>query len=330
MLLRLIKNNRIPGILFIVFLLGIVWLNSFIHPDLVEPTHSMPLYRFIFGSLDGKFPLSVVLGMVFYALIAILILRFNSIHFLLQDRSYMPATFFLFILASYPYTLHLNPILVASPFLVLAMLVLVKGDEHRAEPLALFNATLLLAIGSMFYLKLIFFIPFLWITASVIRPLKWRGIVNPILVVVLMAVFYLTWFWVFKDDVSLFFTMIEENLHISWGTFRSLPLNVWIIIAYISLLIVITSIYLLSRFQGRKIIIRKLYIVLFILFLFCLVFYVFISAYSAEVISLMAIPVAYLFANFFQRRRNHWSHEVLLWIWIALIVYMQVSPYIKI
>lgn len=328
MLIRLIKNNRLSGIIFIIILMGVVWLNSFLHPEINAPEVTMPLYELIFGKVDGLFPATVLLGMLFYGIIAFLILRFNAIHFLLEDRSYMPASFFLLILASYPYTLHINPVLVASPFLVMAMLVLVRGDEHRADPQALFNASLLLAAGSLFYLKLIWFIPFLWITASVIRPLKWRGVINPILVLMMMAIFYITWFWVFKDNAALWPEMVWENLALSWGKFTMLPTAVWIIIGYILLLIIIASVYLLNRFQVRKIIIRKLYIVLFILFVYCMFFYVFISGYTAEVISLLAIPVAYLFSNFFQRRKNHWSHELLLWTWLLLIIYMQTSPYI--
>jgi hypothetical protein len=238
----------------------------------------------------------------------------------------MPAVFFLLIIASFPHSFQINPVLISSIFLVIALLLLVRGQEHRADPIALFNATLVLAIGALFYMKLILFIPFLWITAAIIRPLKWRGIVNPILVVLSLILFHFTYYWVFKDDKNLFFELIYDNLKVSEKTAPDFNLSNWILSAFLSILILISSIFLLSRIQVRKIIIRKLYQVLFLLFIYSLLFYLFISGYNQEVIILMAIPLAYLFSNYFHRKRNPWVHNLLIWVWLIMIVFMHIYP----
>ena len=325
MLLRLIKNNRLPGIILIAFIMAALWTKSILFPVAPAPSAEMPLYEFIFGRLSQLHALSSILGAICYAIIMVLIVRFNEIHFLLEDRTYMPVVFFLLLLASFPHSLQLNPVLLASIFLILAILVLIRGDEFRADPIALFNASLLLAAGSLFYLKIIWFIPFLWITAAIIRPLKWRGIVNPLLVLLMLSLFYITYYWVFKNNIGQIWRLIHENLAISKGAFRELSLPIWAISGYLLLLVIITSAYMLSRFQARKIIIRKLYQVFFILFIYSLLFYFFVSGYHPEVIILLIIPVAYLFSNYFQRKKNPFLHQLMIWLWIVLILLIQIS-----
>lgn len=325
MLLRLIKNNRTPGIILIASIMIALWTKSIVFPIVPESFSQMPVYDFIFGGLNHHPVLSSILGAICYAIIMVLIVRFNEIHFLLEDRSYMPVVFFLLLLGSYPHSLQLNPVLLASIFLILAILMLIRGDEHRADPMALFNASLLVAAGSIFYLKLIWFIPFLWITAAIIRPLKWRGILNPILVLLMLMLFYVTYYWVFKNDLGQLKDVISENLFISNGNFRELSLPLWIISGYLLLLVLLSSGYMLSRFQARKIIIRKLYQVFFILFVYCVFFYFFVSGYHPEMITLLIIPVAYLFSNYFQRKKNPFIHQLMIWLWILLVFYIQIS-----
>ena len=190
--------------------------------------------------------------------------------------------------------------------------------------MALFNSTLLIACGSLFFLKIIWFIPFLWITAVIIRPLKWRGILNPILVILMMGIFYITYYWVFKDDLSLFVKLLANNLDMS-GVFPGFTQSEWILLGYLFVLIIISSFYLLNRLQAKKIFVRKIYQVLFSLFIYSLLFYLFVSGFNTQVLNLIAIPLAYLMANYFHRKKTHWMHEVLLWIWLVLIAYVHIG-----
>lgn len=323
MLIQLLKNNRIPGIVFLVFLVALTWLRSFIALPDAGQVISMPFYQLIFGAIEERKITSLIISIIIYTIIMLLIIRLSIQHFLLDDRSYMPAAFFIMIVASWPPALQLNPILISSPFLVLAMLTLIRGEEHRAEPLALFNTTLILAAGSLFYLKIIWFIPFLWITASIIRPLKWRGIINPLVVLLMMGLFYVTYYWVFRDDLASLPGLIEKNLAFSFREFSGFDMPVYILMGFLLLLIIISSAHLISRFQFRKIMVRKLYQVFFILFIYCLLFFAIVSGFSAEVLTLMAIPVAYLLSNFFMQKNTSWLHELMIWIWLLLISWVQ-------
>lgn len=325
-MLRLLKNNRPSGLAFIVFLLILLFLKTALDPVPGNTLQGMPLYELLPGKIAGlPIPAAAVSTLIF-VLLLLLIIRLNIIHFLLEDRTYMPATFFLLINASWPVALQLNPILFSTPFLLLAILTLIRGEEHRADPMALFNATLLLAAGSLFYLKLIWFIPFFWITAAIIRPLKWRGIINPLIAMILLGGFLFTWYWVIKDDLPLLGKVLRENLGMGNGRLPTPQLPGKIILAFLALLITISSFHLLSRYQFRKIIIRKLYLVLFILFCYGLLFFFLVTNFREEVMIIVAVPLTYLFSNYFYRKKNSALQEVLIWVWLILIVYVQIAP----
>ncbi|HKK62243.1 MAG TPA: hypothetical protein VJ951_06775 [Bacteroidales bacterium] len=324
MLLRLLKNNRFGGFLFIIFLMAALWLKSFIAPmPEDDPVQGMPLYDLLFGGLESRRILSSIVSILFYGLLIILVYHLNVIHFLLEGRTIMPSAFFLMVAATFPPALQINPILVSSLFFMLAIITLIRGEEHRAEPLSLFNAALFLAVGSLFYFKILYFIPFLWITASVIRPIQWRGIVNPLLVVIMTGLFHFTYYWVFKNDGSMLLDILREN-NIIGGNFENFSVSIWILLGFIFFLVIISSVYIIRRFQVRKIIVRKLYQIFFFLFIYTLLFYVAFSNYSAEIMPIFALPLAFLFSVIFIRKKNRWPYEALLWIWLGLIAYVTI------
>lgn len=325
-MLRLLKNNRPSGLAFILFLMILLFLKTALVPGQHTHMSGMPLYTLLFGALESRPIAAAFVSMAVYSLLLFLVIRFNMVHFMLEDRTYMPATFFLLIAASWSPALLLSPILLSTPFLLLAILVLIRGDEHQADPLALFNATLLLAAGGLFYLKILWFIPFFWITASIIRPLRWRGFVNPLVVLVIMGMFLVTYYWVFRDEIALLPALLKENLSMSRITLPAVTTPELITFGYLLLLVMIASIHLLGRYQFRKIIIRKLYMILFVLFIYGLLFCFLISGCRGEVMVVLALPLTYLFSNYFYRKKNPVSHEVLIWIWLILMVYAQISP----
>ncbi len=326
MLLRIIKYNRPQGIIIIPVLMILLWINTFLNPETPEAINAMPLYEMLFRPLQAHPITSALVSMAVYVLMIILIIRFNIIHFLLEERTPMPAIFFIMLTATYPPALQPNPVLLSAPFLLIALLMVIRGDEHRADPMALFNASLILAAGSLFYLKILWFIPFLWITATIIRPLKWRGIINPILVLIMMLLFAITYYWVFRDDTSLLKDLIHRNLTMPGGRLPRLSTREMVLYGYLLILIIITSIHMLSHYQFRKNIIQKLYLVLFILFIYGILFYLFISGYRRELAVILALPLTYLFSNFFYRQRIHWFHDLLIWIWFGLIAWLYLAP----
>lgn len=329
MLLRLLKNNRTGGILFIGVLVILLWATTFIHPLLPDSDYQMPFYLVI-ARLTANSPLaSTLLALLVNITIAVVIVRLNIRYFLIDDRSYMPATLYLLAATANPELHRISPVLIGGLFLLITLFILFNSHDDRPDSFRIFNASLVLVAGSLFYLKLIWFVPFIWITIGYFRSIRWREIFYPIVAYGLLFLFFVTYYWVIKDDAGQFGELLRSNLAPS----REKPgfSTPWIIsYGWLFFLILLASGYIIPGFQAGKIIVRKIYLVFFVLFLYSIGFYFAAATFDKDVIILVAIPVSYLLANYFHQRRTRWYHELLLWIWIGTIAYLQLHPYIGI
>lgn len=308
--------------IFIFLLLLLQWMPSIIHPPAAKVWHTMPAYHFFFDTLQGLPHLATIIALMFFSATAILLVRLNVKYFLIDDRSFMPATIFTLVAGSFPELHQLNPVLIGTLFLLVTIMILFNGHEDKPDSYRIFNASLVLGVGSLFYLNLIWFVPLIWLTILTIRPMRWRELVYPVIVYSILALFLISYYWVFLDDLDLLVRVLKNNL--AFPVHYTAYNNWLILIGYLLILIIMSSIYLLQRFQARKIVIRKLYQVFFTVFVYSILFDLIVTKMMLEVFYILAIPIAYLLSNFFHQKRNHWSHEVLLWIWIGIIVALRV------
>jgi hypothetical protein len=323
-LLRLLKNNRAGGTIVIFLLLALQWGQSIVSPPEATKWTTMPLYHMIFEPLVALPHLSVFVAFLIFSAIAILLVRLNVKYFLIEDRSFMPAAMFILIAGTFPGLHQLNPMLIGTLFLLITIIILFNAQEDNPDSFRIFNASLVLGIGSMFYLDLIWFIPMVWITILIVRPLRWRELLYPIVVIAMIALFFVTYYWVALDDMALLAEVLLANLSLpsSYTVYE----NSWLILtAYLLLIIIIASIYALRHVAARKIVIRKLYQVFFVMFLYAILYDLIFTKLRVESFYILALPVAYLLSNFFHRKRNHWMHELLLWVWIGIIVYIHIK-----
>jgi hypothetical protein len=54
-----------------------------------------------------------------------------------------------------------------------------------------------------------------------------------------------------------------------------------------------------------------------------ILFYVFVARYDPGSLMFIAFPVSIILSNYFHRSRNHWSHEVMLWVLLAFSIFIQ-------
>jgi len=323
MLLKLFKNNRAGGILFLLFLGLILWLPGLNRLEKIPQYQDMPFYNFLLGSLHLYPLLSQLLAFFLVALIAIMLYRLNVRFFLIQERSFMPASFYLLIVSAFPEMQHVSPILVGSFFLTIILFMLYSGYNLEKNSLHFFNLSLVFALGLMFYARLLWFVPFIWIVLLTIRQPGWRELVYPLLALLLLGLFLFTYNYVFAGE-SAQLALNFDYLRID-GSWEKLPLDRLVFLSYLFLLILLASMFILQRFQVRKIYVRNFYQSLFFSFIYTLAFFLFLSGHNYRCIFLLAIPVSYLLSNFFHTKRNRISSEIMLWLFVALIAWIHIS-----
>ncbi len=327
-LLRILKNDRLLGTGAMFLLLIALFIPSFIDVfraggfHELAPHSSMPFYNLLFGSIHKVPVLNHLVTMLIFMLTGYMLIRIGVQYQLLQQRSLMPAIFFLLFAAALPAARQVSPALIGSLFYLFCFVILFEGQEQKPDTLNIFTASLILVLGSMFYLNLIWFIPLIWVSLWTMRSVTWRELVYPVVAYLLMALFLFTWFWGIRDHGAGFVEVIHQNLAIH-GTFQPYHYSVYMLYGFFLLLLGITSIYMINRFQSMKTMTQNIYQVLFYMFLAGLLFFLFIARYDPSSLVFIAVPVTFALSNYFSRKKSPWIHELILWILLGLVVYVQ-------
>lgn len=326
--LRLFKDSRLKGTISMFLLLVAIFIPSFISdfssggPSELTAHTGMPFYNLIFGAIHMVPVLNHLLALLLILLISYMLIHIGVRDQLLQQRSLMPAIFFILFAASLPAARELSPALIGSIFYLLCFIILFEVHDKKPDTLSIFSASLLLVLGSMFYLKLIWFIPLIWISLWTMRQVTWREPFYPVAAYLLLAIFLFTWFWGIRDNGAGFIALISDNMSFKGG-FQPYHFSVYILYVYKLLLVAIASIYMINRFQSMKTTVQNIYQVMFYMFLAGFAFYVFITSFDPTILVFIAFPVTFILSNYFHRKKSPWIHELVLWILVGLVVYVQ-------
>jgi len=328
-LLRIFKNNRAAGTAGIVLLIIAIFVPSFIdalgtNSTELHPYTCMPFYKLIFGAIHKVPALNHLVAMLILMLISYILIRIGVRDQLLTQRSLMPAVFFILFAAALPEARQVSPALLGSLFYLLCFVILFEVQDKKPDTLSIFTASLILILGSMFSLKLIWFIPLIWVSLWTMRSVTWRELLYPVVAYMLLALVLFTWFWGIKANGAGFVELLQENMAIS-GSFEPLHFSVYILYGFMLVLVLIASIYMANRFQTMKTVAQKIYQVMFYMFLAGIAFFLFIARFDPVSLVYIAIPVTFVLSNYFHRKKSPWIHEIIIWILLGLVVYVQIT-----
>lgn len=326
LLLRLFKNIRTGGFFFVALIALLTFLVSIIsHPEPFQWS-GMPLYNLFFGELYRIPLLSYFIALLFNLGNSFILIRINYRYSLVEDKTYIPAILYLIIVNAFPSLHTVNPMLVGSLFYLLSFTMIINAHEDPPDSYKIFNASLVLFIGMLFYAKLIWFVPVIWLIILTIRPVSWREMVFPLVAGLFVGVTLFTFYWVFQDAGWKFSSVLRENLSFE-HSHTKVHISKIIFVAYILILVLIASANIITRFQSKKIITRNIYQVFLYMFLFSFVFYFLISGFQLGSIYFMAIPLAYLLTSYFQQKGYSIIKEILIWGLIGFAIYVQISAF---
>ena len=106
MLLRTFKGTG-PGVIFLIIVtLIVLWvsaiLNQRLHPRFIYETDPMPLYGFIKIVINNNHNLGVILSFFMVCLMAFLVVNFNTTVFFINERTFLPALFYILFGGFFP------------------------------------------------------------------------------------------------------------------------------------------------------------------------------------------------------------------------------------
>lgn len=327
-LLSTFKDTRSRGVIGMAILLLSLYLPRMIAPGEGGPAlpdlhEAMPLYLLLFGWLQDLPGWSAVFSLFLVAVISLMVVRISFREQLLPERSMMPALFFVLVAVIIPESRYMSPILVATLFYLLGFSLLFRVHDDRADSVRVFNASLLLAAGCLFWFKMIWFIPLFWIVLAYIRPLYLRELAYPLLGFGLMILFMLTWFWGIRDELESFRSLFTDHLGFAIH-YKEPHFSAWIAYGTLALCLLMASVFRAGRLATDKTVVQNTYQALFFMFVAGALICIFIAGLVPSALAFVAVPASFVLSAFFHRKRSHWTLETLLLLLLLAIAFYQV------
>lgn len=327
MILKALKLHQPFHLLLIPIIAILLWIKPFMMPQaypFYPGEDTMILYQPISVLLSNSPLLSNVMAFAFTLLLAFLIFKLNVQYTFIRVRSFLPSSLFILLTSGVPALHAMHPIYPAALFLIMAIDRIFNSYEKETIHSNAFDAGLLLSIGSLFYWNLVFFFPLIWFGFIVVKPkVNWREYILSTIGFAMPWLAALAYYMAIGAQDELRQTVMA-NLTFN-NSFLKGNLLHQIYTGYLALLILLGSYYLLSQYDDKRISSRKFFKVFFWAFLIAVILLTASPAVSQEFVIVLAIPLAYLLGNYFIFMKHQLWGEVLMYLLVGLIIYLQFS-----
>ncbi|MDO9040521.1 MAG: DUF6427 family protein, partial [Bacteroidota bacterium] len=255
-------------------------------------------------------------------LLAFLVLKLNVQYAFINVKTSLPPALFILIAGGMPDLHGMHPVYPATLFLILAIDRIFNSIDKEIIHSNAFDSGIFLAIGSLFYLNLVFFFPLLWFGFIIIKPkVNWREYFLTAIGFALPWLGTFIYYFIAGIETELWET-IQINLTFHHTFLRdNLPIQVFI--GYLILLTLLASFFFLSQYDGKRISSRRFFKVFFWIFLISTILIVVNPAVSQEIIIILALPLTYLISNYLIFMKRQTLGEVIFYILAAGVIFLQ-------
>lgn len=321
MLLKTVNRNSLAALALLpLFLIGL-WAKALLSvqmPGFPFDQTPMPLWGLVLKVLKGNQLIAASVSLLMALIMMLGVNRIVNRYSLSQGQTALPGMVYLFLVSGYQLVQNLHPVWFFSPLFLLSIERLFTAHGQRKPMAWCFDAAFWLSVGTLFYAKGIFFLPFLWMTMFILRLFSLRSIVASFIGVLLPYLFALGYYF-FIDKQTWFFELIFENF-VSPVAFFDHSLISQIYNGVIIFLIFISILSVVRLLPIIKIISRKHYRIF--IWLIVLSMLAAITPYfSVEIIPVFAIGSAMVISRFLNAiRRPFWQETFFALLLIMTII----------
>ncbi|MCB8994197.1 MAG: hypothetical protein H6538_01160 [Bacteroidales bacterium] len=327
MLYKILSGDRFLTVL-IIFLLALgLWMPAFLSSGVNAAgsiDSSMPLYNLLKSVFGGNILFSRIFTLFLVILEAFLLVRINAKFVLVQQRTFLPALFFILISGHSPALLQWNPVLPAVVFIILVMESVFRSYSDEPHSYRFLNAGMLLGAGSLFYAPLIYMLVFIWLSNMVQRPFYWREYLYPLIGMLIPYIFISAYLFLGNQSLTDYFSGIRPEFALNFS-FHNYNWVYWVFLFYLAILVLMSSVFLIKVFQFRKIYIRNYFMVLFWFFISGLGVFALFSGFNIIMSYLLAVPVSFMLTNYFINARKTLGNKILLYLLILYTLFLSVN-----
>jgi hypothetical protein len=327
MLLKYFRGTG-PGEVFLIFLTALaVWVSAFVNPHLSSSfnydTNPMPLYGLLKQVIGENALFGVIFSFVLVLLMSFLLVNFNTSHFFINERTFLPASNYVLLSGLYPHYQLLNPVLPASVFLILAIRRIMDGYKKPGTAFNFFDASLLIGTGSLFYANLVWFALLAIIGIAILRTGYFKELIISLMGLITPALLTVGVYYASGKDISLLPEVLYFNLFAGKGEYYFSGLVI-AGLGLLGLIVLISLIHLLSLLDNKKIKSRKTFAELIWALVISFAVYSALPSASVELIWLAGIPISYILAHYFIFTPRKLLPEIFFAALFLIIVLMQI------
>lgn len=319
-MLTLLKYDRPYVLPLIIIVAFVLWGGKLFNPqDIVQyyDSNSMPLFSLVESVFPSGTILSVIISITMMLLNFYLLIRINAKYKLIREGTFLPGFIYMIMVSSYHGVRELNPLLFASTFLLIGILIIFSTYRSGKKLSPFFNASFFVAVGSLFYFNLIYFEVFLLLCLVSLRTFNWREWFSVIIGSITPWLFVFGYFF-YNQNLEF----LIQNIVVNFTFFEGYSFMTLFYILFYSFSLFLFLISFLVTFSGsiKKVETLKQYLLLFVLFVLSIILFFAVPATSGELMVIIAIPFSYFLANYLININSVALGEVVFTSYIGLFV----------
>ena len=238
---------------------------------------------------------------------------------MMKDNSYA-SLFAVLLIASQPSIVILNPVLIATIFLMLSFKEILSMHKQVNVSRKLFNSGLLIGIASVIHPYAIFYVLLIFIGIIIYGVDNWRQWTYPILGIVTPIYFLFTWF-LWNDSLDYFyqeffikkFEFTLDNFNYSTDT-----TVLWAIYFFLTLFSIIDY---TRNMKVHKLDTRKGYSITYLALIIGIIIVLFGTIKNGQELIILYFPISIIWGKYIQhRKKQRWRNIFFLFVLLSLIL----------
>lgn len=329
MLVRFFRGTGFGPIVLLVLLAGALWTGFFIHPPEVSGAGReiiMPLWSVIVDSLADSPVLAATISLGLMFLLITIMVRFNTSVFFIGRRTYFPALIYILLYSLFPGQMVLNPALPAAILIMVGLWRMIAAYRRSGLAYNFFDAAMFISAGGLFYADAIWFILLVLLGTVILRTPDFREITLALAGALLpWALFFAVWYLAGKSPGDLADIIYNNLFGEAPSVYWSRTLIILLIVVAMTFIPGLFSLY--SRMSTKKVKSRKTFTMIVWMLVLCVAMYIALPSVSVEIMSIAAIPAAYIIAHHYVVTTRTTTAEILLWTIVIMLAVSRIWPY---
>ncbi|GAB2704597.1 hypothetical protein GCM10027037_32660 [Mucilaginibacter koreensis] len=244
---------------------------------------------------------------------------------LLGKPSFLPGLMYITVTGLFTDFLVLSPALICNFFLIWMMFKVINLYKAEDAKALSYDLGLLVAAGTLIYFPYIYLIISVWIAIAIFRPFDWRDYMAS-LIGFATVFFFLAVFYYLNNQLNSFYK-IWLPLGTKFPSTVKIDYYDYLVLVPVLIILFLGTFKLQENFFRSYVLIRKVFQLLFFIFLIAGASFYVKSRFALSHFVLCAVPVAIFFSYYFLYAGKKWVYESLYIILIAAIIYFQFNTF---